>query len=512
MSVIEEAAPILEMRNMTKHFAGVTALDDVSLALRKGEVLILVGENGAGKSTLMKILAGVHSPDGGEIILNGRKIPILTPHHAIQLGISIIYQEMALFPDLTAAENIFIGREMLATRAKWTGLLKRRQMLDQARQLLHDLDKDISPSTRVRDLRVGQRQVVEIARALNSSAQILILDEPTSALEDAERLRLFDHIQTLKQQGVAILYVSHRLQECMEIGDRIMVLRDGRKVADRPVAETTVDQVVDLMVGHSLKDFFPKQTVSIGDPLLQVKNLSRANKYQDISFELRRGEILGIAGLPDSGKNELASALFGTEPYHSGEIVMLGRPISLSNPSDATRHGIAYVPADRKIDGLFLEHSVRMNITIANLRSVMQILLSNRRERRLAGQYVKELRIKTPSVEQITRNLSGGNQQKVMLARWLNTKPQVLILAEPTRGIDVGAKIEVFELVTTFVRSGGAVIMVSSELPELAGMCDRTIVMYEGSVVAELDRAETSEQRLAWYQVHRTEEAQNGVR
>ena len=298
----------------------------------------------------------------------------------------------------------------------------------------------------------------------------------------------------------------------MEIGDRIMVLRDGRKVADRPVAETTVDQVVDLMVGHSLKDFFPKQTVSIGDPLLQVKNLSRVNKYQDISFELRRGEILGIAGLPDSGKNELASALFGTEPYHSGEIIMLGRPISLSNPSDATRHGIAYVPADRKIDGLFLEHSVRMNITIANLRSVMQILLSNRRERRLAGQYVKELRIKTPSVEQITRNLSGGNQQKVMLARWLNTKPQVLILAEPTRGIDVGAKIEVFELVTTFVRSGGAVIMVSSELPELAGMCDRTIVMYEGSVAAELDRAETSEQRLAWYQVHRTEEAQNGVR
>lgn len=502
-------APLLRMRSITKRFPGVTALKDVDVRLDRGEVLAIVGENGAGKSTLMKIIAGVHRADDGSVFLGGREVAFATPQDAKRLGITMVFQDLAVFPHLSVAENIAIGTGQMKKAVNRVGLLNRSTIQQRASELLEEFGCSISATATVRELRVGERQVVELARALNDEAKILILDEPTSALEDAERQRLFHYIRSLRDRGVGILYVSHRLEECLQIGDRIAVLRDGEKVAGLPTSQAELDEVIELMVGHSLQEHFPKREIPIGDELLRVEGLSREKKFHDISFALRRGEILGLAGLPDSGKFEVGRALFGAEPHDSGRILIDGKAVNPRDPAAACRAGIAFLAADRKSEGLFLDHSVKVNMTIANLDDVAQGLLRPGRETEVCRKYIDKLSIKTPSQQQRVRNLSGGNQQKVVVARWLYTDPRILILEEPTRGIDVGAKVEVFELVAQFVASGGAAIIISSELPELVGMCDRTIVMRDGGLVTTLDRTETTEHRLQRYIVHRAGESCN---
>jgi ribose transport system ATP-binding protein len=495
---------VLRMRDITKRFTGVLALSHVDLELHRGEVLVLVGENGAGKSTLMKILAGAYQKDSGDIELQGQPTEIRNPSHAKELGISIVFQEQALMPDLDAIYNIFLGREITSALGNsYLGVLNRRAMVEKAKTYFDAFASHINITVPIRELGLGQRQIIEIIRALTQNASILIMDEPTSALEDFERKQLFDFINKLRQTGVAIIYVSHHLEECLEIGDRVMVLRDGQKVGELDIKEASIDRIIQWMVGRTLTEQYPKEAVDISkSPILEARSLSHRRAFSDISFSVHRGEILGIGGLTGSGKSELARALFGAEKVVSGTIHLDGRPLPLHlSPQEAIRHGIAFLPADRKGEGLFLEHDIKYNITIANLGDVIQGWIRAAMENIVATDYVGKLSIKTPSIYQTARNLSGGNQQKVMLARWLFTQPKVLIFEEPTRGIDVNAKVEVYKLIGQFVKQGGAVILVSSELPELEGLCDRVIVMHSGSVSAELPRERLSQETIAYYSV-----------
>jgi len=504
---------LLEMHEMTKRFTGVVALDHVDLTLSRGEILILVGENGAGKSTLMKILAGVYRPDEGTIRINGEQTEIRNPGHAKELGISIVFQEQALIPDLDAIENIFIGREITTTFGdSYMGVLNRRAMVNKANAFLEAFATDIDLTVPIRELGLGQRQIIEITRSLAENASILILDEPTAALEDFERKQLFDFLDRLREAGIGIIYVSHDLEECLEIGDRIMVLRDGKKVGEMAVHDASVDSVIEMMVGRTLAEQYPKVTASIGsDPILQVSNLSHRKAFSNISFSLHRGEIIGFGGLAGSGKFELARSLFGVEPITAGSIELDGKAISGNlTPQSAIQQGIAFLPADRKSEGLFLEHDVQYNISIANLKALIKGWIRGAPERQVAQSYVDTLDIKTPSIHQMARHLSGGNQQKVMLARWLFAKPKILIFEEPTRGIDVNAKVEVYHLIGEIVKEGSAVIIVSSELPELEGICDRVIVMHDGMIAADLPREQLSQETIAYYAVTTSGEGPNG--
>lgn len=494
-------APLLEMSGITKYFPGVDALKEVGLTLNRDEILILVGENGAGKSTLMKILAGVYKQDSGSIRLNGSKVELGTPHRAREEGISIVFQEQALIPDLDAIENIFIGNEKTSLFGDTLlGCIDRRYMVKKATSLLQAFSSRIDITVPVRNLGMGQRQVIEIIRGLIQEASIFILDEPTAALEDTEREQLFDFLRKLKGSGVGIIFCSHHLEECLQIGDRFMILRDGSKVDDIAAADASIEKVIELMIGKSMTEQYPKRNVAIRqEPVLRAGGLTHEKAFKQIDLSLYEGEILGISGLVGSGKSELARAIFGAENLVAGSIEVGGKILPKNfKPYHAVAAGIGFLPSDRKSEGLFLDHDVTYNISISNLKELIRGWIRNHSELRIASDYISSLRIKTPSSRQIARNLSGGNQQKLMLARWLFSKPKLLIFEDPTRGIDVNAKVEVYNLIGDFIETGGAVIIVSSDLPELEGICDRVIVMRNGLIAADIPRDQISQQTIAY--------------
>jgi len=485
--------PALRVRGVSKAFPGVRALRDVGLEVAAGEVHALVGENGAGKSTLMKILFGVHQPDAGTIELGGRTVTIPSPQAAQRLGISMVHQELSLVPALDVARNVFLGREP----ARGPGLVDWPRLYRDARALLDRLGIRLDPRIPVRRLSTAQKQMVEIARALAWRPSLVILDEPTSSLTPAEIDELFRILRGLRDDGVAILYISHRLEELGQIADRVTVLRDGGYVATLDARRTTIPELIRLMVGRSLEQQFPKEVVPLGDEALRVIGLTRRGVLRDVSFAIRASEIVGMAGLVGAGRSETARALFGADPHDAGEVYVRGRRVTVRSPSDAIRAGIGLLPEDRKTQGLVLPLSVATNISLATLPAVSPGgVVRHRLRAALARRFVRDLRIRTPNIAFRTRNLSGGNQQKVVLAKWLASDPRVLIFDEPTRGIDVGAKVEVYHLMTDLARRGVGILLISSELPEVLGMSDRVLVMHEGRIVADLPRTEATQERV----------------
>ena len=486
--------PVLEATGISKQFPGVRALDDVSLTILPGEVHAVVGENGAGKSTLMKILSGAHVPDSGSIRVDGKPVTIDTPRTAQDLGIITIYQELSLVGALSVGENIFLGD--LPTRAgNWQ--VDWPQVWQQSSELLGRVGLRVRPQTLARDLGTGQRQMVEIARALHRKVRVLILDEPTSSLSERETARLFEIVELLRSQGVGIVYISHRLTEIFRIADRVTVLRDGKLVGTVNVADATEDDLVRMMVGRDLSRLFTQARETDAPIRLEVRNLSRRGVLHDISFHIRGGEIVGLAGLVGAGRTELARCLFGADLFSSGEILLDGKPVSIRTPGNAVDAGIALVPEDRKLQALVPVMGIRENVTLPVLdRLGSPFFPSRSREREMVGGYIENLRIRTPHMEQRVSALSGGNQQKVIIARWLATRPKVLILDEPTRGIDVGAKAEVHALIARLAESGVAILLISSELPEILGMSHRVLVMHEGRLVADMPRSEATEESI----------------
>lgn len=488
------APPALEMRNISKQYPGVRALDDVTLTVEAGEVHALLGENGAGKSTLMKILAGAQPMDHGEILLHGRPVVIDTPQRAMDHGISIIYQEFNLVPYLSAGENIFLGRE---PRGVIPGFVDFRTLYAESQRVLDRLGVRIDARSPVNMLSVAQQQMVEIAKATSKQCRIIIMDEPSATLTEHELQALFGLIRRLKGEGVSIVYISHRLEEIFDVCDRATVMRDGKWIATRPVKELNREEIIRLMVGRELGEAIPKVAAHVGEPALTVRNLSRAGVLHDISFTVHRGEILGLAGLVGAGRTETARAIFGADPLDGGQIELFGKPVRIRAPRDAIRLGIGLVTEDRKQQGLVLGMAVRENNTLANLDSLSRLgFIRRRAEQKVAEEYRVSLSIKTPSIEQSVQNLSGGNQQKVVLAKWLFTGSKVLIFDEPTRGIDVGAKSEIYKLMNELAAQGCAIIMISSELPEVLGMSDRILVMHEGTITGELLRADATQEKV----------------
>jgi ribose transport system ATP-binding protein len=486
--------PALEMRHISKAFPGVVALDDVSLTVLPGEIHALLGENGAGKSTLMKILAGAQPKDGGEILLNGQAVHIDSPQKAMELGISIIYQEFNLVPYLSAGENIYLGRE---PRAAIPGFVDFRKLYSDAQAVINNLGVKIDARTPVNRLSIAQQQMVEIAKATSRKSKIIVMDEPSATLTDHELVALFRLMRQLKSEGVSIVYISHRLEEITEICDRATIMRDGKWVATEEVKDLTREDIIRLMVGRELKDAIPKVAAEQGQVALAVKNLNRTGVLHDISFEVKQGEILGIAGLVGAGRTETARVIFGADPIDSGSIEVFGKRVNIRSPQDAIKHGIGLVTEDRKQQGLVLGMAVRENTTLANLGALANLgFINGRQERQVAEKYRADLGVKTPHIEQAVQNLSGGNQQKVVLAKWLYTGSKILIFDEPTRGIDVGAKSEIYKLMNALAAQGVAIIMISSELPEVLGMSDRILVMHEGRITGELSRADATQEKI----------------
>lgn len=489
----DASVPAAEMMKISKAFPGVQALDGVDLRIWPGEVLALVGENGAGKSTLIKILCGVYHADAGEVFIRGHRVNIRSPQDARALGIIAIYQELSLFPNMTVAENIFISR--LPRRGR-VPMVSWSRLRHDAGHALSTIGASFDPSGRVGDLSVAGQQMVEIARAVSSDARVMVMDEPTSALSEHEVKTLFQIIAMLKKRGVATVYITHRLDEVFQVADRITVLRDGKHVGDLRIGEATKEKVVQMMVGRSL-NLFPKEVVPIGEEVMRVERFCREGVFSDISFSVRKGEILGIAGLMGAGRTEIARAIFGIDAKDSGETYVEGRRVVINSPVDAIRNGLGLVPEDRKLQALILTMAVRENITLAHLRDFAKAgIVSKAKERKDASGYVRELDIRTPSIEQRVANLSGGNQQKVVIAKWLGVKPKVLILDEPTRGIDVGAKAAIHSLMCKLAASGVGIVMISSELPEIMAMSDRIIVLHEGRITARLSREEATQDRI----------------
>ncbi len=482
------------MRNIVKTFPGVKALEDVSLTVGRGEVHALLGENGAGKSTLMKILAGAQPMDSGQILIDGKPVHIDSPHKAMELGISIIYQEFNLVPYLSAGENIYLGRE---PRAAIPGFVDFKTLFRQAQEVIDKLGVRVDARAPVNTLSVAQQQMVEIAKATSKRSKIIVMDEPSATLTDHELQSLFNLMRQLRSEGVSIVYISHRLEEVFEVCDRATIMRDGKWVATRDVSSLDRDEIIKLMVGRELKDAIPKVPANLGMPALKVTGLTRGKALKNVSFEVRQGEVLGFAGLVGAGRTETARAIFGADPIDSGSIEVFGKPVTIRSPQDAIRHGIGLVTEDRKQQGLVLGMAVRENNTLAGLDKVSTggfIRFST--ERTVAEKYRGDLSIKTPSIEQTVQNLSGGNQQKVVLAKWLFTGSKILIFDEPTRGIDVGAKSEIYKLMNQLAADGVAIIMISSELPEVMGMSDRILVMHEGRITGELSRADATQEKI----------------
>jgi len=485
-----DRAPLLEMRGIGKSFPGAQALSCVDLSLRSGEVLALIGENGAGKSTLMKVLGGAHRADEGTITIHGRQTPFHSPHDSRRAGVAVIYQEFNLVPGLTSVENIFLGREV--TRA---GFVAQQEERERAAALFKRLGAEIDLAAPCRRLTTAQQQLVEIAKALAFDARIIVMDEPSAALTSHEVGRLFEIIRDLKRQGIGIIYVSHRLGEIFAIADRVMVLRDGKNVGERPIGQITRNEMIEMMVGRELKDEFPPRSVTIGAPRLEVAGLCRGRAVRDVSFAVRRGEILALSGLVGAGRTETVRLIFGADPREAGEIRLDGKTLAIRSPRDAIAAGIGLLTEDRKLQGLVLGHSVRENFGLPNLTWLSRYgFVQRRREREDFGRYVDRLKIKVPNQEQRAGNLSGGNQQKVVLAKWLARNCDVLIFDEPTRGIDVGAKYEIYLLMNELAAAGKAIVMISSELPEVLGMADRILVVHEGRVTGEITDARRATQ------------------
>ena len=485
--------PILRMSNISKSFAGVHALQGVKLELCPGEVHALLGENGAGKSTLVKVITGVHQPDSGEIFLNGQPVRFSDPRMAASLGISAIYQELSIFPDLDIAENIFVGRRptLAGSLVDW------QRMYREAGKLMDSLGVHMDLKIKARNLSIAQQQMIEIARALSVNASILIMDEPTSALTLNEVDDLFQIIRRLRSTGTAILFISHRLEELFQIADRVTVLRDGAYVDTRSMAGVTQDELIRMMVGRTVTDLFPKKNVQIGAVALRVSHLTRRGVFEDISFELHRGEILGMAGLVGAGRTEVSQALFGVVPAHSGTIEIDGQVVQISSPSEAMRYGMAYVPEDRQHHGLVLPMDITENITLPVLPRYSKMgWLADKSAQQAAHRAATQMEVKATTVWQKARELSGGNQQKVVLAKWLSTGPRILVLDEPTRGIDIGTKAAVHSLMSELASQGIAILMISSELPEVLGMSDRILVMHEGKQTALFDRSEATQEKI----------------
>lgn len=482
--------PIVALTGVSKSFAGVRVLKDVDFDVRPGEVHALLGENGAGKSTLIKILAGVHVPDGGVIRIGDRELSAVTPRDAVEGGIATVYQELLLFPELSVAENVFLGHAPTKSggRLDWTQMRRRsRQILDSLDS--HDLDVDAKVGT----LSVANRQRVEIAKALSQNARVLIMDEPTAALADADVRRLMVVVKRLRERGVGIIYVSHKLPEIFELADRVTVLRDGTLIGTRPIAEVSEQSLVAMMVGREISHLFPKPEPNIAGTILKVSGLACGDRFSDVSFELRRGEILGMAGLVGSGRTEVALTIFGITPATAGTIEIDGRPVAVTSPRQACDLGIAYVPEDRGLQGLVRPMSIAQNNSMASLEQVSSgIFIRFADEAQKAAAAIRQLGTRARGPEQVVGQLSGGNQQKVVLGKWLETNPRILIMDEPTRGIDVGAKSEIHALMGRLAQEGMAILMISSELPEVLGMSDRVLVMHAGRMVATIDRADAN--------------------
>jgi inositol transport system ATP-binding protein len=493
VSTVADEAPaecLLEARDIRKAFPGVVALDGVSLKLRTHSVHALMGENGAGKSTLMKIIAGIYAPDGGELRLQGRAVRFASPREALQQGIAMIHQELNLLPSMSVAENVWIGREPVRL-----GLVSHRELRQRTRTLLERLHIDIDPDAEVRGLSIAARQLVEIARALSYDSHLLIMDEPTSALTERDAERLFAIVRELRAEGKGILYITHRLEELTEIADEISVLRDGRYVGSGRPGELGRDQIIRMMVGRTLERIFPHEPAQPGAVALSVSHLTLPGHFYDVSFELRCGEILGLAGLVGCGRSKLAEAIFGLTPASGGEIRIDGQEVRIDSPRTSVAHGLGFVTEDRKETGCFLALDVLENVAISVLsRDFVRIgFVRGAALRRACREILQRLRVKTPDLNECIGNLSGGNQQKVLLGRWLLLGPRILILDEPTRGVDVGAKAEIHQLISRLVSQGMAVLMISSELPEILGMSHRIMVMHEGRVTGMLSREQADQ-------------------
>jgi len=488
------SAYLLEMKGINKSFPGVKVLSDVQLNLKSGELVALMGENGAGKSTLMKILGGIYERDAGTIIVKGETQEKMTPDIASSRGIAIIHQEMNLIPHLSVMENIFLGREYTYGKS---GFVNWRKMRQETKRWLDQLAIKLDPDTLVADLSVGQQQMIEITKALSMQADILVLDEPTAALTNREIDALFDMIASLKEKGVGMIYISHRMEEIFQVSDRITVLRDGQYVGTVETAETNLDELVKMMVGREITDRFPKVEVQLGGERLRVENLNVKDKLSNISFSIKSGEIVGVAGLMGAGRTEMAKALFGLEKVREGQILVDGKPVRVTRPIDAISAGIALVTEDRKEEGLVLSLSVRENISLPNLQKVSSLgVMKPRDEQVLSNDAIQRLFIKTAGGEQIVGSLSGGNQQKVVIGKWLAKKPKILILDEPTRGVDIGAKKEIYDIMNRLAQEGVAILMISSELPEVLGMSDRVLVMHEGRITGEFTREEATQEMI----------------
>jgi ABC-type sugar transport system ATPase subunit len=477
---------LLSLQNITKTFPGVRALNDVSIEVKAGEIHGLLGENGAGKSTLMKVLNGVYQADSGEILWQGKPVKITSPHDAQNVGISMIHQELALVPYLDVGKNIYLGRE---PKGLLPGMVNWGKMYRDANALVNELGLQVDVRRAVRFFSIAQQQMVEVAKALSLDAQLIIMDEPTSSLTDREVETLFDQMRQLRERGVAIIFISHRLEEIFTICDRVTVLRDGEWVATNDVQDITPDTLIQQMVGREVSQIYEQRSDAPSDEvILSVQNLSRRNVVRDVSFELRKGEVLGIAGLVGAGRTEMVEAIFGVHPATSGEIILDGEHVKMTRPDKAIQKGIGFVTEDRKGQGLFPILNVASNIGMGKLGEMVRPLFIHwGKVYNLANDFIKRLDIRTPSADQLVGNLSGGNQQKVIIARWLSLNPKVLILDEPTRGIDVGAKSEIYRLIHRLAGQGMGILMVSSELPELLGVCDRILVMHEGRLSGEFD-------------------------
>lgn len=483
----------IEMSGIMKSFGGNTVLNNAGFQLKSGEVHALMGENGAGKSTLMKILTGVYTKDGGTILVDGREVEYKSAKEAENAGIVFIHQELNVLFDLTVEENMFLGKEI---KNKF-GVCKIKEMRAKVKEILNRLGVQISPTERMDRLSVGQQQMIEIAKALMVDAKVLIMDEPTAALTQRETEVLFEVIQSLREKGVSIVYISHRMEEIFELCDRITILRDGVYIGTENIAEITMNDVVKMMIGREIGERYPTRDCKIGKTMFEVKHLTLDNTFENISFSVREGEILGVSGLMGAGRTEIMNSIFGSLPHTSGKIIIDGKELNKLSPRSAMKHGIGFITEDRKIEGLLLDKDIKTNIALTNLSRISKYgILKKKKEKELVQNGIKELNIKCFDANHVCEKLSGGNQQKVVFAKWVYTNPKLLILDEPTRGVDIGAKKEIYQIMNDLAKKGVAIIMVSSELPEILGMSDRVLVIHEGKVGGILEKEEASEEKI----------------
>lgn len=492
--MVSERVPIIEMNDIYKSFYHVRVLSGVSFNIFPGEIHALMGENGAGKSTLIKILTGIYKKDKGSIFYKGNETVFKGPKEAERAGISIIHQELNIIPDLTVTDNFFLGKEKTYKR---TPFIKTKEMIAKTEETLKSLGIQLDPNKLMAECSVGEQQMVEIARAVSEKSEVLIMDEPTAALTEHEIKTLFKVMDQLRNQGVAIIYISHRMEEIFQMCDRITVLRDGKSIGTKQVKETNFEEIVKMMVGRELGERFPDRTVTPGEVCFKVENLNVDERIKNINFEVRRGEILGVAGLMGAGRTEIMEGIFGVRKGVKGTLYIDGKKLMVKGPRESIKHGIGFVTEDRKGDGLVLELSVKENVILPNFSRVSSKgFLQKRREESFVDELIKKLSIKTAGRDQIVKSLSGGNQQKVVVGKWLGIEPKVLILDEPTRGVDVGAKKEIYEIMNELTEHGVAIIMVSSELPEILGMSDRIMVIHEGKITAIIDRKEATQEKI----------------